>query len=974
MEHTSAADQDSQALAAALGRAVAGEVLFDAGSRALYSTDASNYRHVPIGIVRPRTLDDVLAAVEICRAHDAPLLSRGSGTSIAGQTCNTAVILDFSRHLNQVLELDPSARHAWVQPGVVLDILRASAERDHLTFGPDPATHAWCTLGGMIGNNSCGVHSVMSGKTVDNIEELDILTYDGVRLRVGATEEDEIDRIVAAGGRRGEIYGRLRHLRDRYADLIRTRYPQIPRRVSGYNLDELLPERGFNLARALVGTEGTCAVILEAKLRLVDSPPARTLLVIGYPDMATGGDYVPDILQHGPIGLEGIDDRLVNNSRKKGLNLAGIERLPEGGGWLLVEFGAQTSDEASAKARRLMDELSHGAAAPTMHLFDNPREAALLWAVRESGLGATAHAPGENHAWEGWEDSAVPPERIGPYIRDLKSLYDRYGYVGALYGHLGDGCIHTRIDFDMRSTAGVAKFRSFMEDAADLVVRYGGSLSGEHGDGQARAELLPKMFGEELVQAFREFKSIWDPAGKLNPGKVVDPLPLDQNLRVLGYRPLPIETRFQYPGDEGDFREAVLRCVGVGRCRKTTIGTMCPSYMASGEEMHSTRGRARLLFEMLQGETLDGVWDNEQVKEALDLCLACKACKTECPVQVDMATYKAEFLSHYYEGRRRPLAAYAFGWIGLWARLASLAPGLANAVTQHPTLSALVKRLIGVAPERTLPSFAPSTFRAWFPARQARPQPATTEHVVLWPDTFSNYFHPEVAQAAVEVLEAAGFSVVLPTATLCCGRPGYDYGFIDTGRRLLQQTLTVLKPHIDAGTPVIGLEPSCVSVFREELPNLFPNDPDALKLASQAMTLADFLRDRPDAVARLREQLRTDRGEPAPALIHGHCHQRALFGMASEGAALEALGIPAQILDSGCCGMAGSFGFEAGQHYEVSMQLAERVLLPAIRDAADNTPIVADGFSCREQISQATGRRALHLAEVIRAALERTRL
>jgi FAD/FMN-containing dehydrogenase/Fe-S oxidoreductase len=953
-------------LAASLQRAITGEVLFDAGSRALYSTDASNYRHVPIGVVRPRTIDDVLATVQICREHDAPILSRGTGTSIAGQTCNTAVVVDFSRHLNRILDIDAAGRSANVEPGVVLDVLRNRAEQDHLTFGPDPATHAWCTLGGMIGNNSCGVHSVMSGKTVENIEALEILTYDGQRMWIGPTADDEIDRLVAGGGRRGEIYGRLRHLRDRYADLIRGRYPQIPRRVSGYNLDELLPERGFNVARAMVGTEGTCATILQARLRLVESPPARTLLVLGYPDMASGGDRVPEILQYGCIGLEGIDDRLVNNSRKKSLNVSGLDRLPTGGGWLLVEFGGQSVDEANDEAHRLMDALSRSPGAPDMRLFENPREAALLWAVRESGLGATARAPGEDEAWEGWEDSAVPPEKVGPYIRDLSALYARYDYVGALYGHLGDGCLHTRINFDLRSKAGVAKFRSFMEDAADLVVRYGGSLSGEHGDGQARAELLPKMYGEELVGAFREFKSIWDPTGKMNPGKVVDPLPLDQNMRIPNYRPLELHTQFQFPEDGRDFSDAVLRCVGVGRCRKIGTGTMCPSYMATGEEMHSTRGRARLLFEMMQSETLTDAWQDEHVKEALDLCLACKACKTECPVQVDMATYKAEFLSHYYEGHRRPLAAYAFGWIGLWARLASPMSWVANLLTHAPLTRDLAKRLIGIAPQRSIPSFASESFKAWFGRRPRSAGAANRSQVVLWPDTFNNYFHPETARAATEVLERAGFEVIVPTADVCCGRPTYDYGMVETGRRLLRHTLEVMKPYLDSGTPIVGLEPSCVSVFRDELPNLFPDDPDAKKLSAQVRLLAEFFDENADALKAFGKG-------PAPvtALLHGHCHQRAMAGMGAEERVLTTLGIQAHTLDSGCCGMAGAFGFEEGDHYEVSMQLGERVLLPAVREADPDTLIVADGFSCREQIEQGTPRRAMHLAEVMLRALGR---
>ncbi|MBI4214113.1 MAG: 4Fe-4S dicluster domain-containing protein, partial [Chloroflexi bacterium] len=730
--------------------------------------------------------------------------------------------------------------------------------------------------------------------------------------------------------------------------------------------DELLPENGFNVARALVGSEGTCAMVLQADLRLVDSPPARSLLVLGYPDLAAGGDCVPQILAHGPIGLEGIDDRLVSNSRKKSLNLGGIERLPPGGGWLLVEFGGQTRDEANQRARHLMDELSPDAHGPSMKLFEDAREAASVWAVRESALGATARAPGEKEGWEGWEDSAVPPERVGPYLRDLRSLYERYGYVGSMYGHLGDGCVHTRMDFDLRTSEGIAKFRAFVEDAADLVVRYGGSISGEHGDGQARAELLPKMFGEELVQAFREFKAIWDPEGKMNPGKLVDPYPLDHDLRLSRYRPAAVLTHFQFPQDEGAFAEALLRCVGVGKCRKLDSGVMCPSYMATREERHSTRGRARLLFEMMQGETLADRWHNEDVKAALDLCLSCKACRTECPVQVDMATYKAEFLAHYYEGRRRPLTAYAFGWIAMWARLASHTPSLANFLTQTPVVRDVVKRVVGIAPQRQLPALASESFKTWFRVRPAPSPPGDRDgvrgKVLLWPDTFTNYFEPNVARAAAAVLEAAGFEVLVPIEDLCCGRPGYESGMLETSKRLLRQTMDALRPHIAAGTPIVGLEPSCVAVFRDELTNLFAGDPEAARLSHQVFTLAEFLQARASGfeLPRLRARL----------LIQAHCQQRSVMGIGAEGQLLERLGVEYEVLDSGCCGMAGAFGYERGVRCDVSTVLAERVLFPAVRAAPEETLIVADGFSCREQIIQGTGRRALHLAEVLHRALD----
>jgi len=952
----------AEGLAAGLRRRIAGEVRFDAGSRALYSTDASNYRQVPIGVVIPRTVEDVVETVAVCRRYGAPVLARGGGTSLAGQCCNVAVVMDFTKHLNRIVELDALGRRARVQPGLVLDDLRDAAEAHHLTFGPDPASHNRCTFGGMIGNNSCGVHSVMAGKTDDNVEELEVLTYDGLRLRVGATSEEEIQRIVRAGGRRGEIYRRLRELRDRCAPLIRERYPDIPRRVSGYNLPWLLPENGFHVARALVGSEGTCVTILEATVRLVASPPCRTLVVLGYPDVYAAGDHVPAILAHGPIGLEGIDDVLVDAMIKKSLHPHGVASLPPGRGWLLVELGGDSRKEADSKARRLMAELGKQPEAPSMKLFADPAEVKAVWRVRESGLGATARVPGKPDTWEGWEDSAVPPERLGSYLRELRRLYRKHGYSGALYGHFGQGCVHTRIDFDLATAPGIEKYHAFIHEAADLVLRFGGSLSGEHGDGQSRAELLPKMFGDELIAAFRDFKAIWDPEGKMNPGKLVDAYSAVDNLR-LGptYDPPALRTHFRYPGDDyGSFARANLRCVGVGDCRRMHGGTMCPSYRATGEEMHSTRGRARLLFEMLQGEPLRGGWRDEHVKQALDLCLACKACKTECPVGVDMASYKAEFLSHFYAGRLRPRSAYAFGLIYWWARLASHAPRLANLFTQTPLLRDLAKKLAGAAPERRLPAFAPVPFKKWFFNRSVAAA-LRGRRIILWPDTFNNHFHPETARAAVEVLEAAAYNVSIPAKPLCCGRPLYDYGMLGLARRQLRQILDVLRDDIRAGTPVVGLEPSCVAVFRDELVNLFPEDEDAQRLSRQALLLSEF-------IAQEKDQLSLPRLR-GKAIVHGHCHEKTVLRAGDTEQVLRGMGLDVEVLDSGCCGMAGSFGFEAGERYEVSMKIGEHVLLPAVRETPSDTLLVAGGFSCREQIAQATGRRALHLAQVLQMAL-----
>ena len=639
----------------ALRRALVGQARFDDGTRALYATDASNYRQPPIGVVLPRTTDDVLATVAICRAHGAPLLSRGGGTSLAGQCCNAAVVLDFSKYLNNIVAIDADRKLARVQPGVVLDDLRAETERRHLTFGPDPATHNRCTLGGMLGNDSCGVHSVMAGKTVDNTHSLDVLTYDGLRLTVGRTEDADLERIIGEGGRRGDIYRRLRDLRDRYGDLVRERFPKIPRRVSGYNLDQLLPENGFNVARALVGTEGTCVTMLEATLNLVHSPSHRVLLALGYPDIYSACDHVMELLEYHPIGLEGFDEHLVDDLRRKSMDPANLKLLPSGHGWLLVEFGADAQRDAQSMAHRAMEAIGRGHHPPDMRLIEDPTQMAMIWKVRESGLGATTRIPGAAQTWPGWEDSAAPPERFADYLRDLRKLIDRFDYTSAFYGHFGQGCLHTRIDFDLVTSEGITRFRSFVEQAADLVVSYGGCPSGEHGDGQSRAELLPRVFGPELVRAFGEFKAIWDSDNHMNPGKIITPYRIDENLRLgTDYRPAQPKTHFRFPEDGGSLATATLRCVGVGLCRRHEGGTMCPSYMVTREEMHSTRGRAHLLFEMMQGDVLHDGWRDDTVREALDLCLACKGCKGDCPVNVDMATYKAEFLSHYYAGRLRP--------------------------------------------------------------------------------------------------------------------------------------------------------------------------------------------------------------------------------------------------------------------------------------------------------------------------------
>jgi FAD/FMN-containing dehydrogenase/Fe-S oxidoreductase len=941
--------------------AVSGGVFFDDGARALYATDASVYRHVPIGVVVPRNREDVIAALGVCRKYGAPVLGRGGGTSLAGQSCNAAVILDLSQHMNRVLEIDPVRKTARVEPGVVLDILNREARRHGLVFGPDPATHAQCTLGGMIGNNSCGIHSVKTGKTSDNVEELEVLTYRGSILKAGALSPEELSKIIAHGGEQGGIYKKLQTLRDAHAEAIRKGFPKLPRRISGYNLDQLLPENSFHVARALTGTEGTCAMILEATVKLAEDLPEKILAVLGYPDIIQAADDVPALLSVKPDGLEGMDGAFTENMRKKGLFPEALGMLPSGNGWLLVELAGRTQDEAASKIESLKRVLVQSRARPQLRVFQDHESREKIWRVRESAMAATLKVPGKKDTWPGWEDSAVPPEKLAPYLRELYNLMEESGYRGVIYGHFGEACVHSRIDFDYKTGKGVTQFRAFMEKAADLVLRYGGSLSGEHGDGQARAELLPKMFGPELMRAFEAFKNAWDPDGKMNPGKIIHPHRLDQDLKFgVGYPPAPApKTHFTYPEDQGNFTLAAERCVGLGKCRKTESGTMCPSYMATRDEKHSTRGRAHLLFEMTNHRGLITGANEHHVKEALDLCLSCKACKTECPAGVDMATYKSEFLAHYYKTRTRPLAATFFGHVDTWARLGARLPGLANAVTQGAWTSRLIKKMLGVAPERPLPLLASQPFSAWHAANR---KPSSGPQVLLWPDTFSNYFYPGPAIAAHRVLERLGYDVVLPPAGLCCGRPLYDYGMLDQARQKLKTTVTLLAEPLSRGLLLVGLEPSCMSVFRDELPNLFPGNAEALRLARQSLLFSEFL----DREVE-KERLPSLQGR---ALVQGHCHQKSLFGMNGERNVLQKIGMDFQILDSGCCGMAGPFGYEE-KNQEVSKLCAERVMAPAVREANNETLVLADGFSCREQIRHLTDKKPMHLAELVDLAFER---
>lgn len=965
---------DIEALERDLKKNLQGEVRFDRASIGLYATDSSNFREVPLGVVVPKTEDDVVLTHRICSRYGAPIVSRGCGTSLSGETVNFALVIDHSKYLTRIGETDAERKWVTVQPGAINEKVNESTGKHNLIFGPDPSTHAYCTIGGNVGNNSCGVHSVQSQiygpgpRTSDNVHAMDIVTYEGDRFRVGVNEEPELDKIIAAGGRKGEIYRQLRGLRDRYADLIRQKFPpvtKVPRRVSGYNLDELLPERGFNVARALVGTEGTCVTALEITLMLTPAMLKRVTVVVQYDELPDAASHIPEIMEWKPIGLEAVDHELFEDEKLEHMSEKALKELPRSGkgSWLLIQFGSDTDDEALDVAKRFQDWLVHKKhyAGDRVKVFESDQTSKLIWKVREGGLGATAFPPDGKDHWEGWEDSAVPPDKVAPYVRDLRKLYDKYGYNGAMYGHFGQGCIHSRISFDLRSHGGVKQYRKFLEEASDLVVSYGGSLSGEHGDGQQRAEFLHKQFGRELVQAMREFKRIWDPQWKMNPGKIVNPYRADEFLKLPNFKPEPVKTKFAYPRDHNDFRHAMIRCVGVGKCRQPEgVDVMCPSYIVTREEKHCTRGRARLLFEMLQGNVIKDGWQSKEVYDALDLCLGCKGCTSDCPVHVDMPTYKAEFLYHHFKSprRNRKRCMYAFGFIDQFAQLGSLLPEAINFVAKTPGLSNVAKFLTGMDQRRQIPEFAPLTLQSWF-RRRGGSKVKTGPPVILWPDTFNNHFHTNVGTAAVEALEAAGFRVTMPMQHVCCGRPLYDYGFLDMAEKYLRRTIDLLRSDIRRGTPIVGMEPSCVAVFKDELTKLLPNDPDAEQLRKNFYHWPEFFQKHEINVPKLEGK----------AVVWGHCHHKATGGMESETKLLkERMGMEVEEAKGGCCGLAGSWGFEAGK-YDISMQCGEVGLLPAVRKAEKSTVIVADGFSCKTQLEQSgVGRHALHTAEVMRIA------
>ena len=919
-------------LAAALRRAGVAEVDDSTRRRAEYSTDASNYRVVPTAVAFPRHVDEVATALGVARELGVPLTTRGGGTSTAGNAVGTGLVLDFSRHLNRVVEIDPDARTARAEPGAILDSITLAAAPHGLRYGPDPSTHARATIGGSIGNNACGARALKYGRTVDNVVGLDLLLADGTQVTTG----------------RGPLPDQLAPLdgivREHLAT-IRTEFGRFGRQVSGYSLEHLLPENGADLARFLVGTEGTLGVLTGTTVRLVESPKAVVLCVLGYPDMPSAADAVPGLLAHDMVALEGIDARLVDVVRRR-RGASAVPDLPRGGGWLVVETAGDTGAESRAKA----ENRSADAGALDTVLVTG-RDAAALWRIREDGTGLAGRTPAGAPAWPGWEDAAVPPERLGTYLREFEGLMRAHGVDGLAYGHFGDGCIHARIDFPFSSTPQV--FREFVTEAAQLVGSHGGSMSGEHGDGRARGELLPYMYSPDAIRAFGQVKAVFDPGNLLNPGVIVAPAPVDADLRVPAARPLRKNLAFAYPKDGGDLSTAVHRCVGVGKCRADTTaagGVMCPSYLATRDEKDSTRGRARVLQELANG-TLVGGFDAPELAESLDLCLSCKGCSSDCPAGVDMATYKAEVLHQKYRRKLRPPSHYALGWLPRHARLAGLAPRLANAALADPRLARTAKRLGGIDQRRPLPAFAGRTFRSWFRRRPTR----TAKPVLLWVDTFTNAFSPEVGQAAVRVLEDAGYAVRVTDRQVCCGLTWISTGQLDGARRQLTRSLDALEDAVRSGMPVVGLEPSCTAVLRHDVVELLPDDERAALVAANTKTLAELLAETPGWTP--------PRLDGVEAVAQPHCHQHAIMGwgadeklLAGAGASVSAVG--------GCCGLAGNFGVEQG-HYDVSVQVAETALLPAVRAAAPDAVVLADGFSCRTQLEQLSDRHGIHLAQLL---------
>ncbi len=950
----------------ALDEAIEGRCDFTEAGIALYTSDASNYRQIPLGVVFPQTTADIVETTRLCAQHELPVLMRGAGTSQNGQSVSNAIIIDCSQHLNRVLEIDADKRTALIEPGVVCDALKGAAEAHGLTFGPDPATHSRCTLGGMIGNNSCGPRSMLAGKTVENVLALEVLTTTGECFWVGPTSEEAYAEIIREGGERARIYRELAAIRDEYATLIKQKFPTIKRRVSGYNLDQLLPENNFNVARALVGTEGTCVTVLRARVQLIENPTHKKLFVLGFDNIFVAGDSVPEIMPFSPIAMEGLDWTIVGGLIDRDLRLDDVALLPQGKAWLLVELAASSIDTLNDNCDSFKRAMQASTRVMSVLQVDERETEQRFWAIREQGASATAMSlkPGDPDPIVGWEDTAVDPMRLGDYLRDFSALVDRYGYKTSLYGHFGDGCIHARITFDTRSHAGVSAFRSFSKEIAQLVVRYGGSLSGEHGDGQAKAEFLPLMFGDELIQAFVRFKRVWDPQNRMNPRKLVNPYRIDENLRFSpDYQPVPAATTLSFHEDIGGFTRTTERCIGMGKCRAAS-GAMCPSYQATLEERYSTRGRAHLLHELIRGELISDGFANREIAESLEHCLSCKACHSECPTQVDIAMYKAEFMHQHYQYRRRPLSHT------LLAHITRLLPHNAAARTMFNIAlrrtPKAIKSILSFDQHAQLPPLADKPFTTVY--RSACTSEDDHFHytgdpsatcVVLWVDTVNNHYRPSLLHSAVNIIAALGYRVAVPKMHFCCGRPLYEYGYLEQARQSLQRILDHFEATVAKDQPLLVLEPSCLSVFKHELQRMFPHDPRAQSLQQRATSLITWVAQHNDLAL-----------QPLPlGTMHLHCHSKAMNIDSEERTLMSRCFEQLNEPETGCCGMAGTYGMKSKTR-DIAQRLYDRNLAPAVEALSTDDIVVTNGFSCAEAIRQNSGRQTLHPIEVIARCLQ----
>ena len=958
-----------------LRQRVAGEVRFDPFSRVLYSTDASIYQMEPVGVVIPRNKDDVLAVMEVARDNRVPVLARAGGTSLAGQTVNHAIVTDFSKYLNQVVEVNQEESWARVQPGIVLDQLNRELLPHGLMYAPDPTTSSRACVGGGVGNNTCGAHSVIYGKTLDHIMELDVVLADGAEAHFRPLDAGELEVKLSGGGLESDIYRGVRRLAHDNAAEIAARYPNIMRRVSGYNLDEFVPplsptggrggEGGFNLAKMVVGSEGTLCVATEVKVNLVPRPTMTGLSVVHFADIFQASEAVKEILNHGPSSIEIMDKNVLDRSRQSmGLSTAMAFIQGDPGAILAVEFYGESEAELTAKTEGLKADMERRRLGyACVNLLDRASQAN-VWSVRKNGLGLLMSMHGDAKPLPFVEDTAVDPENMGAFVRQFDEIVRNHGTEASYYGHASVGCLHIRPVVSLKDQAGVDKMYSIADEISDLVKEFGGSLSGEHGDGIVRGVWNEKMFGPEIYQMFRELKSTFDPDGIMNPGKIIDCPPMTENLRYgPGYRAESLPTLLDFSVD-ANFAGAVEMCNGMGACRKLE-GTMCPSFIATREEEHSTRGRANLLRAAMSGKLPEGTIASQRLYDALDLCLECKGCKAECESGVDMAKLKYEFLGNYFKANGLPRRNRIFGNIAKYSAWGSRLAPFSNWLAASPIGKLFSNHFLGVHPNRSAPGFARQTFPQWFRSRRrgGDSQVAATQTVVLLNDTYMNYNYPGVGKAAVALLEAAGFKVELADAP-CCGRPMISKGMLDAAAANAAHNVSLLHAYAGQGIPIIGCEPSCLLTLRDEYPQLVPG-PEAATVAQHSYLIDEFL-------VRLRAEGRLElefKDLEKKVLFHAHCHQRSLAGTAPS---LDALRLPpgyqVELVNAGCCGMAGSFGYEK-EHYDLSMTIGAEALFPAVNAKGPDWEVAVMGVSCRQQIEHGTGRNARHLAEVLAEAL-----